>query len=240
MRNGARRRRTGEFLSWQHYTHFPATSTFAPDVLILGKAMQLACVATKKVPAVTGKGRGRPGLELPGGFSLSPNGEEPTTTTAGLRRERMLYVLKFLRGQVALLARVDEKTMRPTNPPVFFDFRKEARDMHAVVESALKAHWPEESFSKYGELWGCGLMWYASEPVYRRVAHCAAVFSVLDEEPITRCLLSVRPVERLKMQLSNHFSKFKVPKRQKRKQRDDSVSPGPAGAEEAGRGGGGE
>jgi hypothetical protein len=44
------RRRTGEFLSWQHYKRFLATATFAPDVLILGKAIQLACVATKNVP----------------------------------------------------------------------------------------------------------------------------------------------------------------------------------------------
>ena len=229
---GRTRRRTGEFLSWQHYTHFPATATFAPDVLILGKAMQLACVATKKVPAATAttsEGRRTVKVKLPGGFSLSPDGEEATTTTAGIRRERMLYVLNFLRGKVPLLAKGVDGVARPTNPPVYFDFREEARAMHAAIESALKAHWPEESFSKDGEVWGCGLVWFAKEDVYKKVAHKAAVFSVLDEEPITRCLLPVRPVERLEIALSNQFLKFVVPK--KRKRDDSSPAPGPVGAE---------
>ena len=67
VRNCARRRRTGEFLSWQHYTHFPATATFAPDVLILGKAMQLACVASKKPGAAAATAKGGI-VELPLGW----------------------------------------------------------------------------------------------------------------------------------------------------------------------------
>lgn len=211
-----RRRRTGEFLSWQHYTHFPATAKFSPDLLILGKAMQLACVATKNVPAATATTDKGATVKLHGGFSLSPDGEEATTTTAGIRRERMLYVLNFLRGKVPLLAKGEDGIARPTNPPVFYNFREDARTTHAAVENALKAHWPAESFSKDGDLWGCGLIWYAKQDVYENVAFRAVVFSVLDEEPVTRCLLPVRPVDRLEFFLSEEaFTKISRPKRKR-------------------------
>lgn len=213
---GRTRRRTGEFLSWQHYTHFPATATFAPDVLILGKAMQLACVATKKVPAVTATTSEGGTVKLPGGFSLSPDGEEVTTTTLGIRRERMLYVLNFLRGKVPLNAPGGDGLPRPTNPPVFYNFREEARAMHAIVESALEAHWPKESFSEDDEVWGCGLIWFVREDVYEKFALKAAVFSVLDEEPVTRCLLPVRPLQRLELFLSEQFSRFAKGAKRKR------------------------
>jgi hypothetical protein len=230
FRNGVRRCRTGEFLSWQHYTHFPATATFAPDVLILGKAMQLACIATKKVPASTGTIDNGVTVKLPGGFSLSPDGEEATTTTAGIRRERMRYVLNFLRGKVPVLAMGEDGVARPTNPPVYFNFREEARAMHAAVESALKAHWREESFLKNGDVWGCGLVWFAKQDVYEEVAWKGAIFSVLDEEPVTRCLLPVRPVERLELFLSEQFSRFS--RGAKKRKRDKEISPAPVGPSE--------
>lgn len=90
------------------------------------------------------------------------------------------------------------------------------------VESALKAHWPEESFLKDGDLWGCGLVWFARQDIYESIAWRGAVFSVLDEETVTRCLLPVRPMQRLKPYLSEEFSRFSRPKRKR-----DNNSPAP-------------